>query len=600
MSNNRTTLISIAAIALVGMLAFLYTKTALDFKQQNRVLSYLRELKDIDARWDAELLRARFEVGRSRLLQRDFADTLRRTFSGLAAEKASSQAIAEGLDALQKAFDEKAERIDKYKARRDELKDALVNLAGASAETQAMLRGALSANSRLSGRIGGLAQLVSQLQAEVLKYNFVPDDRQKAQLDSVLADLHAAEQENSPPLSTALAALGKQAQAVLRLKPEEERQFNGLFFVTAGPRVDTLTTAFSNEIERTLQVQDLFRVCLIVFAGVLLVLLSYAGSRLAHSYQLLNEANAALKTANEQLEQRVKERTRELSDALKRLEESQSMLVQTEKMSSLGQMVAGVAHEINTPLAYVKNSLETVAAELPPLGELAAETEKLLGLLQAGGGNEDQLAEQFARVSERVAALREQQTTTELPKLVKDGQYGIEQIAEIVANLKDFARLDRSKVDKFNIADGIESTLSIAKHLLKTVAVEKHFAKVPSITCSPSQINQVLLNLITNAAQATEGKAGRISITTRAPDAAHVAVDVEDNGKGIPPEVLPKIFDPFFTTKEVGKGTGLGLSIAYKIVEGHGGTIEAQSKVGVGTRFTLTLPLQPPAQQQAA
>jgi signal transduction histidine kinase len=216
-------------------------------------------------------------------------------------------------------------------------------------------------------------------------------------------------------------------------------------------------------------------------------------------------------------------------------------------------------------------------------------------MLRAGGATQQALSAQFALVSGKVKELRAQQTTVELPNMIKDGRYGIGQISEIVTNLKDFSRLDRSKVDKFNIADGIESTLVIARHLLKSIDVQKNFGQVPPITCSPSQINQVLLNLITNAAQATDGRAGKISITTRAPDAAHVAVDVEDNGKGIAPEVLPKIFDPFFTTKEVGQGTGLGLSIAYKIVQNHGGKIEASSQVGIGTKFTVTLPVHPPA-----
>jgi len=264
-------------------------------------------------------------------------------------------------------------------------------------------------------------------------------------------------------------------------------------------------------------------------------------------------------------------------------------------MSSLGQMVSGVAHEINKPLAYVKNGLETVDAQLPPITLLVDSTEKLLGMLRAGNASQQELAAQFAQVSGIVANFRTNDTPAELTKLIKDGQYGIGQISEIVGNLKDFARLDRSKVDKFAVADGVESTLVIARHLLKSVEVKKNFGKVPPITCSPSQINQVLLNLITNAAQATEGTTGRITITTRAPDPAHVAVDVEDNGKGIPPEVLPKIFDPFFTTKDVGQGTGLGLSIVYKIIASHGGKIDVSSQVGAGTKFTVTLPLQPPA-----
>jgi signal transduction histidine kinase len=140
--------------------------------------------------------------------------------------------------------------------------------------------------------------------------------------------------------------------------------------------------------------------------------------------------------------------------------------------------------------------------------------------------------------------------------------------------------------------------LSIARHLVKNIEVKKNFGEVPPITCSPSQLNQVFLNLVTNAAQATEDGKGEIAITTRAPDPEHVEIIVADNGKGIPADVLPKIFDPFFTTKEVGKGTGLGLSIAYKIVQAHGGQITVDSKVGTGTRFVVRLPVHPPEQAE--
>ena len=261
-------------------------------------------------------------------------------------------------------------------------------------------------------------------------------------------------------------------------------------------------------------------------------------------------------------------------------------------------MVAGVAHEINTPLAYVKNSLGTVASKLPELGTALSDTESLLTLLQGGAdANPEQLSSQFALVSQQLARLRQQGVVDELATLVKDGIYGTGQMAEIVGNLKDFSRLDRSKVTSFNLNDGLASTLLLAKHLLKSVTVDKQFGQIPAVVCSPSQVNQVFLNLITNAAQALEGtpgNAGKITLTTRA-DTDGVTVDVSDNGKGIPPEVMPKIFDPFFSTKEIGKGTGLGLSISYKIVQQHGGKITVDSTPGKGTRFSVHLPLRPPA-----
>jgi signal transduction histidine kinase len=288
----------------------------------------------------------------------------------------------------------------------------------------------------------------------------------------------------------------------------------------------------------------------------------------------------------------VRERTSELSDALERLKESEAMLIQSEKMSSLGQMVAGIAHEVNTPLAYVKASLETVRARFAASGRLAEQTDALLELLSAESPDEAALAAQFAAVRGLVEAARSRQAGEEVAIALKDGLYGIGQIGEIVSNLRNFSRLDRSKVADFDLHEGIESTLRIAQHQLGGRTLRRELGDIPHVPCSPSQINQVLLNLVNNAAQATPEKGGVITLRSARRGADEVAIDVIDNGHGIPADVLPKIFDPFFTTKDVGKGTGLGLAICYKIVESHGGRLEVDSAPGKGTRFTMLLPVR--------
>jgi signal transduction histidine kinase len=237
---------------------------------------------------------------------------------------------------------------------------------------------------------------------------------------------------------------------------------------------------------------------------------------------------------------------------------------------------------------------------LSALGGAIADCEKLLKLLQAGDpANADELSRRFALLSAQITQLREQGVLDELGALVKDGLYGVGQITEIVGNLKDFSRQDRSKVASFNVSEGLNSTLLLAQHLLKSVTVNKHFGDIPAIVCSPSQINQVFLNLVANAAQAMEAGKGTITISTRR-DGDGIAVEVADNGKGIAPDVLPKIFDPFFTTKEIGKNTGLGLSISFKIVQQHGGRITVESQVGAGAKFTVWLPLKSPPEMELA
>ncbi|HSD61072.1 MAG TPA: ATP-binding protein [Burkholderiales bacterium] len=365
--------------------------------------------------------------------------------------------------------------------------------------------------------------------------------------------------------------------------------------VPTGSRIDTLATLFDLRFQHLLDEQELYRTYLFYYSAALLVLVAWVGSRLLASYKLLADANRALREANGGLERRVEERTRELTDALMNLKESETLLIQSEKMSSLGQMVAGIAHEINTPLAYVKSSLQSVHEELPQVRELVSECDRLLVMLDSGENGEEQLAAQFARAAAAAERFRAQETVEGLDKLLADGLHGIQEISELVLSLKNFSRLDRSKVARFNLNEGLESALVIARNLLKHRQVVKRYGNIPLITCWPSQVNQVFLNLVTNAAQATPEEGGVITLTTRREGDAQVSVEVQDNGHGIPEDVLPRVFDPFFTTKEVGGGTGLGLAIAYKIAEQHGGSIRVASRVGVGTRFTVILPLEPPA-----
>ena len=600
MNSAKMAVVTVLAVVLVAALAFLYYKTDIgDFRKQVHIASHLRELKDIDTRWEAEVLRLRSETGATHVSTAHLADNLKRALEGIDAEASASRMVAYNMPELKRAFLEKADLMEKYRtaaaAARQQLQTVLVTAPDIGKES----RQALLAAPNLRDRIAAFDQAMARVQGEVLRFNLAPDATQIGRLEATLLALRQTPIPASPTLPGLVDRFLQGVDHFYKTKYQEQELFNRLSYITAGPRLDTLTSAFHRELEATTQEKELFRTALITYAGVLLILLSHIGARLRQSYLDIAKANAALKEANEGLERRVAERTQELSAALTSLEESQAMLVQTEKMSSLGQMVAGIAHEINTPLAYVKNSLETVQTQLGELTGAVDETEKLLRMLREGA-DEQAFGKQFAAVASIVGKIRTDNADGDLGKLIQDGQYGITQIAEIVGNLRNFSRLDRKKVDRFNVADGLDSTLSIARHLLKSIDVKKQYGAVPMITCSPSQLNQVFLNLITNAAQAVEGKAGVITIATRAPDPEHVEIVISDNGKGIPADTLPKIFDPFFTTKEIGKGTGLGLSIAYKIVDAHGGRIAANSTVGMGTRFSVVLPVHPPAGAELA
>jgi two-component system, NtrC family, sensor kinase len=200
----------------------------------------------------------------------------------------------------------------------------------------------------------------------------------------------------------------------------------------------------------------------------------------------------------------------------------------------------------------------------------------------------------FEALSQEVA---DQGVLEAVDEMLKDGLHGIQQISEIITGLKNFSRLDRATVSEFSVAEGLESTLVLARNLMKNrVEIHRDFHSVPKVQGAPSQINQVFLNLITNAVQAMPAnRTGPNIITLRVVMEGRdmVRIDVQDNGSGIPDDVLPRIFDPFFTTKDVGQGSGMGLSISFKIVQEHGGMILVDSEPGVGTVFSVLLPVRP-------
>ncbi|NMG28732.1 ATP-binding protein [Aromatoleum evansii] len=314
-------------------------------------------------------------------------------------------------------------------------------------------------------------------------------------------------------------------------------------------------------------------------------------------------AEEALRESRDRLEDRVRERTAELERAnatlqgekrhqetlIRKLEAAQNQLLQSEKMASIGQLAAGVAHEINNPVGFVNSNL----------GTLQRYSEDLLRLLAAYEGAEDSLnaAQQadIARMKEDIDAayLRE-----DIGDLLKESLEGLQRVRRIVQDLKDFSHVGKGERELANLEAGLESTLNVVWHELKYKAdVVKEYSGLPELECIPSQLNQVFMNLLVNAAHAIETH-GRITLRTGFDDEV-VWVEVEDTGKGIPPEHLSRIFEPFFTTKDVGKGTGLGLSLSYGIVKRHQGHIEVRSEPGKGAVFRVVLPRHPAAETES-
>ena len=267
-----------------------------------------------------------------------------------------------------------------------------------------------------------------------------------------------------------------------------------------------------------------------------------------------------LKQAKENLEQKVEERTLELR-------QKHAQLVQSEKMAALGHLVAGVAHEINTPLGALKSNNDLAIRSLDKIKALVEEQHENI--------------HNYAELEKLVSSLGGLDTVN---------QTALERIVKIVQSLRNFARLDKAELDTVNIHEGLDSTLTLVHHELKNrVAVHKDYSNLPEVDCYPTQINQVFMNILVNSSQAIEGK-GDIYIKTYRRD-DYAVIEIRDTGRGISKENLRKIFDPGFTTKGAGVGTGLGLSIVYQIIEDHQGKIEVESEVGKGTNVRILLPI---------
>lgn len=275
-------------------------------------------------------------------------------------------------------------------------------------------------------------------------------------------------------------------------------------------------------------------------------------------------------------------KNRVLNETMTNLKETQSQLIQSEKMASLGQLTAGVAHEINNPINFV-------SANIKPLKEDLSDLIKCINYYQQTV-KEKGLEKEFADVQKFNEQTDIDFVLTEVNDLLRGIEEGASRTSEIVKGLRNFSRMDQHVVKKADLNEGIESTLTLLHSTYRDrIEVVKDLGKIPEIDCFPGQINQVFMNLLSNAVQAING-GGKIFIKTSA-DQNNVHIAIKDTGSGMTEEIRTKIFDPFFTTKEVGKGTGLGLSISYGIIEKHHGKLEVFSQPGQGAEFVITLPL---------
>lgn len=282
----------------------------------------------------------------------------------------------------------------------------------------------------------------------------------------------------------------------------------------------------------------------------------------------------------------------ELAARLKQLQDTQTHLVQSEKMSALGQMVAGIAHELNTPIGYASNNVTLIRERFSNIANLLSKALKAQDAVYSGELEKALEMMQEIRTSQNGTVAELDETVRRTERLFIGISSGFEQMTNLVRSMRNFARLDEAEMKKADINEGIKNCLLMIGYMLKDKDIElsTEYTILPLVDCFPAQLNQVFLNLIGNAIHAVEDRPnGKIHIQTSL-EQNHIVVRIQDNGKGIPKHVQAKIFDPFFTTKPVGKGTGLGLSISFDIIQKHRGVLTFESEEGKGTTFIVKIP----------
>jgi signal transduction histidine kinase len=323
-------------------------------------------------------------------------------------------------------------------------------------------------------------------------------------------------------------------------------------------------------------------------------------NRLAHSFNHMAEklrlSFTELETNNSELEERVDARTSELKTTLSELQRTQAQVIQNEKMSSLGQLVAGVAHEINNPVNFIHGNLTHVE-------DYSRDLLEMIQLYQHHYPNP------VPDIQTKAADLDLDFIREDFPNTLSSMKMGTDRIRAIVLSLRNFSRLDEAEIKAVDLHEGIDSTLLILQHRLNAtsdrpaIQVIKDYAQLPLVECYPGQLNQVFMNILANGIDALEEREkqslqenpSQITIRTSVID-GWAQIEISDNGCGIPPEIQPKIFNPFFTTKPIGKGTGMGMSISYKIItEKHHGKLDCRSTPGQGTDFIIQIPVQQPS-----
>jgi len=477
-------------------------------------------------------------------------DNLR--YEALFEEIEESPDLSVAIEAFKTQFESREELLDSYEEGNVAVAESLVNIARLSANLQT--NQAISSQENLAKSF-----ILNETQLFSLALG------RKVDLDLSVVE---SELELDTAVQTQLAEYNDSINTITQSYPQTIEAYTALNALGTGQLLDTIEEHYVSYHNQAIGGNENLTYALIAYGVLLLAALLFFSLQLRRNFL--------------SLEQQVAERTEEIKTAYDDLQESQEQLIQSEKMASLGQMVAGVAHEINTPLGYVTSNIDTLKLNLDDIDLVMKEVSRLMVSVQKPNRDNREITAHLMQTLKSFKTLEAPELMSESTQLLGDGAYGLSEISKLVMSLKDFARLDRQNSEQIDLHNCIESSLTIASNHIRenNVSIVRDFSELPRIACFPSKLNQLFLNIITNACQAMSENGGELMVKTQAID-GNIRIDFKDQGIGMDEETQPK---------DIGVGTGLGMSIAYKIIEAHHGSFEVESSVGEGTTLSVILP----------
>ncbi|MCB0748553.1 MAG: hypothetical protein KDC90_13920, partial [Ignavibacteriae bacterium] len=462
----------IVGICMVGILGFLYEKVqSLNVNEHYAITDTLRQISASNFRWNEDVLKAKLSLSTNydavASPVTELSTLQENLFIELSGFFAESSQLKESVDSYDTLMKEKADLIEHFKGQNHILHNSLRYISVAIQDLVSEIDIEHSGVSKPDSATFELRNEAQMLLKDLLEYNQLSQQDLIKPLEQRINYLDSQKNKYSNNISDKLETVLRHSSVIIKKKPEIDELLADIVNLPVQKHIHKIEKDYTTVYDNHMRNKDFYFKMLITYAGFLLVLIAYIGYRLHNSYRELNSLNKQLTIANETLEDRVAQRTEELSKAYDELKQSQTQLIQSEKMASLGQMVAGVAHEINTPLAYCHSNIELIKEQVPEIFGLFKEFSRIPNLASVSGLNQQSLQSELASIQDLVASFEKEGVYDEIQVLLDGSLSGLGQINDMVKSLKDFSRLDQKKVENADLNKGLDSVLTIANNVLK-------------------------------------------------------------------------------------------------------------------------------------